>query len=130
MAISPDLNGVTIALTIDKQALPEQDFPDLDPEERTVNRLVQARSQQIFKVQMTVAPDTVFKGSELAFKVFIDGRQIDEPLVEAGVLGMGFAFTETSLGSYVSSTMVRKYQFTDISTATKPLHLFGFQVSP
>ena len=116
MAISTDLPGVSIALTINNQDLTEQDFPDLDPEERTVNRLVEAQSQQIFEVQVTVAPDTIFKGTELAFKVFVDGRQIDEPLVNVGVLGMGFPFTETSLGSYVSERMVRKYQFADIGT--------------
>ncbi|EME41124.1 hypothetical protein DOTSEDRAFT_27699 [Dothistroma septosporum NZE10] len=122
MAISSDLNGVTISLVIDNQELPEQDFPDPDSEERTVNRLVEAQSQQIFQVQMTVAPDTVFTGSELVSKVFVDGRQIDEPLVNIGVLGMGFPFTETSLGSYVSSTMVRKYQFADISTVEQQSH--------
>lgn len=47
---------------------------------------------------MKIVPYTIFKGTELALKAFIDGRQIDERLINVGVLSMGFPVTETSLG--------------------------------
>ncbi|KXT15335.1 hypothetical protein AC579_2821 [Pseudocercospora musae] len=110
MAISTDLPGVNVTITINDQALPEHILPDLDQVARTTDRLVEAQSNQVFEIQMHADPTTNFHGSQLAFKIFVDGRYIEKPLISQVPGG----WTEKSEGMHFSPGQVRKYQFMDL----------------
>ncbi|KXT02313.1 hypothetical protein AC578_191 [Pseudocercospora eumusae] len=110
MAISTDLPGVTVTITINNQALPEHILPDLDQVARTTDRLVEAQSNQVFEIQMHADPTTTFHGTQLSCKIFVDGRYIETPLISQIPGG----WMEKSEGLHVSPGQVRKYQFMDL----------------
>lgn len=114
MAISTDLPGVSITITIDDQALPEHILPDLDQVARTTDRLVEAQSNKVFEIQMHAGPTTTFQGSQLAFKIFVDGRYIETPLIPQVLSQIPGGCTEKSEGMHVSPGQVRKYHFMDL----------------
>ncbi|EME81407.1 uncharacterized protein MYCFIDRAFT_81464 [Pseudocercospora fijiensis CIRAD86] len=114
MAISTDLPGVTVTITINDQALPEHILPDLDQVARTTDRLVEAQSNQVFEIQMNADPSTTFHGSQLAFKIFVDGRYIETPLISQVLSVIPGGWTEKSEGMHVSPGQVRKYHFMDL----------------
>ncbi|KAF7197385.1 hypothetical protein HII31_01195 [Pseudocercospora fuligena] len=114
MAISTDLPGVSITITINDQALPEYILPDLDQVARTTDRLVEAQSNKVFEIQMHADPTTTFHGSQLAFKILVDGRYIETPLIPQVLSQIPGGCTEKSEGMHVSPGQVRKYHFMDV----------------
>ena len=83
MAIINDLPGVEVTVTVHDYDLQEYHDGDVEDEERTVTKYIQAQEGQLFEVRIKVPKGFTFEGDCLAFTIFVDGNWVVEPLVDA-----------------------------------------------
>ncbi|KAK3706739.1 hypothetical protein LTR37_012584 [Vermiconidia calcicola] len=77
MAIIDDLPGVRVEIMVDGNVLKEYEDHDLEEDERTITRYVEAVSGQVFAVAVTLPPDCQFKGDFIVFRIHTDGKRVD-----------------------------------------------------
>ena len=115
MAISKDLPGVAVIITTGGRDLREYSCIKLEPEDRTVDRLVAATTNQIFTIECTADENTKFHGSFLFFVIHVDGQEIDSQAVKKPSAHVKLA-TTSSLGLYDTVDTLRRYRFTSVET--------------
>ena len=115
MAISDDLPGIEVAITVDEADLKEYRDPDLDEDERTTTRYIEATSGQAFAIRIKVSRKFKFAGDTLAFRIRVDGRKVGYPLVSS--YRCRFASYElVERGCRVSETKTRRFEFSSLET--------------
>ncbi|KAM3420585.1 hypothetical protein BST61_g3847 [Cercospora zeina] len=111
MAIIKELPGVSISVRIQGQPLPEYRDDDIQDPERTVSYMIEAMANQIFEIHVRATPEASFAGSSLAAQFYVDGKYVDGVLIDASDLSARDGASAKSRGKYVSSNMLRRYQF-------------------
>lgn len=111
MAVIDELPGVSISIKIDGQALPEYRDDDIEDPERTISYMIEAMPNQIFEIHALASQQSAFAGSSLAVQFFVDGRYVDGALIDASDWSAKSGASARSRGKYVSSNMLRRYQF-------------------
>ena len=81
MAIIDILPGVQVEITVHGSALKEYADPDLEEEDRSVTRYVEAMSGQTFEIVFTVLPNFEFKGDCIGFIVVADGLRVSGRMI-------------------------------------------------
>lgn len=117
MAISDDLPGVEVAITVNGQDLREYIDPDLDEDDRTTTRYIEAASGQAFAIQTKVPKGFKFVANSLVFRMHIDGRWVSGPLVSKETCRFAAGHTIIE-GKRVSDTQLQKFQFGSLETGT------------
>ncbi|GIZ44174.1 hypothetical protein CKM354_000737800 [Cercospora kikuchii] len=75
MAINDVFPGIEVAVMVDGEPLQEYTETAFEPEEKTVTRYVEAKSNQTFAMRISVAEGTPMKGNCLTFYIHIDGKR-------------------------------------------------------
>lgn len=127
---------MTVTIVTGGRDLEEHTTADIMPTKRTFNCLVEASSDQIFKVQYRVRDPHVFEGSDLRFTVYVDGEETDGTLISKAEANSGTA-ARASRGLQVARDMMRRYKFTDVEivgyassslpSATASMAPFGYR---
>ena len=112
MAILKDLPGVTVTVVSDDAPLKEYEDREIEEEEGTVTRYIEAVSGKNFAIKIEVAKGTLFKGNSMAFECWVDGEEVDIPLVSKSREDR-VRFSE---GKMASKYSVQKYCFSAIET--------------
>lgn len=81
MAISDDVHGIEITITVDEQGLKEYVDRDLDEDERTTTRYIEAKSGATFGVRAKVSKNFAFLGTAITVQVYVDGERMDTLLI-------------------------------------------------
>jgi hypothetical protein len=89
---------------------------DLDEEESTVTRYVEAVAEEEFAIGFTLEPDFKYKCYSIAFRVYADGKLADAPIMRKKRNDR----TRTSYGAIEADWRVRKYRFAAIETGMLP----------
>lgn len=110
MAISDLLPGLTVSIQINGRELPEYRDEDIQDPERTTSYLIEAVADSIFEIHARANPQAIFAGSSLAIQFYVDGKYVDGTLIDAEDVSET-GDSAKSQGRYVSSDMLRKYQF-------------------
>ncbi|KAG9550739.1 hypothetical protein KCU71_g14049, partial [Aureobasidium melanogenum] len=82
MAVLDGLPGVEVTVIVDGEDLHEYWDADMEDEEDTVTKYIEAVDGAHFAVKIKVTEDATFKGDTLAFKIKVDGSMIRQPLIE------------------------------------------------
>ena len=115
MAIIDDLPGVVIEIIVKGTALKEYEDDELDEDERTVTRYIEAVSGQEFAVRIKRLPNCEFKGDCISFTITADGQDVDFPLLSK----TKGRHTHLSEGKEEAGGYERKYRFADLETGEK-----------
>ncbi|GIZ43308.1 hypothetical protein CKM354_000654000 [Cercospora kikuchii] len=111
MAVIDELPGVSISIQINGQALPEYRDDDIEDPERTISYMIEAMPNQIFEIHALASQQDSFAGSSLAVQFYVDGKYVDGALIDASDWSAKSGASARSRGKYVSSNMLRRYQF-------------------
>ncbi|PIA93241.1 hypothetical protein CB0940_04530 [Cercospora beticola] len=111
MAVIDELPGVSISIQINGQALPEYRDDDIEDPERTISYMIEAMPNQIFEIHALASQQSCFAGSSLAVQFYVDGKYVDGALIDASDWSAKSGASARSRGKYVSSNMLRRYQF-------------------
>lgn len=113
MAISDNVPGVKVTVAVDGTDLTEYRDEDLEEEEGTTTRFIEAKTGQTFEVRITVDRGFHFAGDTLACYVSLDGQWVHTPLI--GQDSCRFqSHCRTSSGALTGDGMLRKYQFAEL----------------
>ena len=83
MAINDIMPGVKVEVFVNGQALTEHTDKDLDNDERTITRYIEAISGEEFEIRVELDEEFKFKGNCLSWDVFADGQLLTEHTVRA-----------------------------------------------
>lgn len=112
MAINDILPGVTVEVTVNDLALREHQDHDLEEEDRTVTRYIEATSGQVFAIRLHLDPSFAFLSNCLVCEVSVDGGAVESPILREGK-----PRTRTSQGrTSECGKRVSKYRFTSLET--------------
>lgn len=115
MAISDDLPGFEVTISVNGEALKEYTDSTLQEEERTVTRYIEAVSGREFSVSLKAKKGTHFQGTCLACSLSVDGHWIQTPLLHKSDCRKA-DLSETVEGSRPGAGMVRRFCFSAIET--------------
>ena len=82
MAVLDTLPGVEVNIVVNKKPLKEYQDSDVEEEHRTVTRYVEAVSNQVFEIHMTIEKGFKFRGNCLTFKIYVDGNRVQYNAVD------------------------------------------------
>ncbi|KAH0364053.1 hypothetical protein KCU65_g6976, partial [Aureobasidium melanogenum] len=118
MAVLDGLPGVEVTVVVDGDDLHEHQDTDLQDEEDTITKYIEAVDGANFAVKIKVSKDATFKGDQLSFKVLVDGTRISRPLI--GPL-RGRVSTRVRMvhGIQVGDRHIRKLKFDALETVTE-----------
>lgn len=120
MAISDELPGVEVAVTVGGNDLKEYRDEDLEEEEGTTTRYIEAVSGQQFAIRMKVPRRFQFVADTLRFRTYIDGNYIGGVNVYAADCRHG-PHTITRTRCHVSAREARKLEFSGLETGKSSL---------
>ncbi len=112
MAISDDVPGLKINITVEGVALREHEDPHGTgtEDERTVTRYVEAGSWQVFAVSIELLPEFKYVGDCIGFEIYADGVLCDDPIIRASDASQ----THVNEGVPLSTGKVNKYTFAEL----------------
>lgn len=118
MAISDLLPGLDVSIKVNGQVLREYEGDDIEDEERTVTRYVEAVSGDTFEIELKVQQGFDFIGDALGFDIHIDGSEkLDGPLIRSKMCASG-EHTRVSQGCRVPGNKVKLYHFAALQTCS------------
>lgn len=115
MAIGKELPEVEVTVVVDGVALKEYHDHDLDEDDRTITRYIEAASGKNFEVHIKVDKGCNFIGDCLVFAIEVDGKMADTPIIRARRCARA-AYSYGSQGLMTSNTQCRKYTFASLET--------------
>ncbi|KAF2210148.1 hypothetical protein CERZMDRAFT_86456 [Cercospora zeae-maydis SCOH1-5] len=117
MAINDALPGIEIVITVDGEPLEEYIESASKQEPNTITRYVEAKSDQIFAIRITVAKGTPMKGDCLVFAIYVDGKLSDGSYVGSEEV-LSQSTTVIVAGRCLSSTTLQRFIFSSLELAT------------
>ncbi|KAK6396689.1 hypothetical protein LTR65_008587 [Meristemomyces frigidus] len=117
MAVTEELPEVEVAIFVDGVALREYEDTDIEEEDRTVTRYVEATSGKSFQIHLKVETSCKFFGDCLAFAIYIDGKKVGSPIVMEKKCEKD-AHTRVTKGMQVSADRNRSFVFTSLETVS------------
>ncbi|THW64471.1 hypothetical protein D6D19_09493 [Aureobasidium pullulans] len=122
MAILDSLPGVEITVVVDGEDLHEYQDTDMEDEEDTITKYVEAVTDATFAIKIKGSKRVTYKGDCLSFHVSVDGSSIEWPMIfsEATKVEDHIRIVE---GVYVRDGYLRKPKFNALETVTE--HGFG-----
>ncbi|PPJ59205.1 hypothetical protein CBER1_03034 [Cercospora berteroae] len=117
MAINDVFPGIEVAVMVDGEPLQEYTEAAFEPEEKTVTRYVEAKSNQNFTMRISVAEGTPMKGNCLTFYIHIDGKYAAGAIITSPSV-QSQSHTRTVEGRYSSSTTLQRFFFDSLDVAT------------
>jgi hypothetical protein len=115
MAVIDILPGVKVEVTVKGGALKEYEDPDIEEEERTVTRYIEAVSGQVFEISAIVLPNFKFKGNRISFQYFVDSTRIENISIKKNERDRN-AISE---GCDPGDGQIRKYRFATLETCRR-----------
>ena len=117
MAISEDLPGVEVAVTVGGNDLQEYRDDTIEEEDRTTTRYVEAKSGQEFAIRMKVKKRFGYAAGAdtLSFRITVDGDFIAHPLIDRATTRMQDASRKAE-GFQTPEGRLRKCKFTSLET--------------
>ncbi|KAL2032885.1 hypothetical protein VTO58DRAFT_106057 [Aureobasidium pullulans] len=122
MAILDSLPGVEITVVVDGEDLHEYQDADMEDEENTVTKYVEAVTGANFTIKIMVPKKFGFEGTCLSFHVLVDGAEAEHPLIQPRHVRRAPKVRSVE-GARVSNTHIRKFRFTELETVND--HGFG-----
>ncbi|THX83186.1 hypothetical protein D6D05_03603 [Aureobasidium pullulans] len=122
MAILDSLPGVEITVVVDGEDLHEYQDTDMEDEENTVTKYVEAVTGANFAIKFKGSRELEYKGEYLSLEVLVDGLCIDRPLIGRDRTRKG-SYTYLSEGLTVRAGYMRRLRFNTLETVTE--HGFG-----
>ncbi|THX60033.1 hypothetical protein D6D06_01596 [Aureobasidium pullulans] len=121
MAILHSLPGVEITVVVDGEDLHEYQDTDMEDEENTVTKYVEAVTGANFAIKACVSQQFKYEGDCLNIRVAVDGLFVSSPLIEPGDTSK----ISTSLvdGVIVGDENIRKLRFSELEIVNE--HGFG-----
>ncbi|KAH0159986.1 hypothetical protein KCU67_g6903, partial [Aureobasidium melanogenum] len=120
MAVLDGLPGVEVTVVVDGQDLHEYQDADMEDDEDTVTKYIEAVDNANFAIKIKVSEDVEFKGDCLSFDISVDGVHIDRPLVSGPISQEVLRVAD---GVRVGSEHIRKLKFNALEIVDK--HGFG-----
>lgn len=117
MAVSDEIPGLEVTITVNGKPLKEYEDTTLREEERTVTRYIEAVSGQEFKVCFKVRNGAHFAGNLLACKISMDGNFVVTPILRK-VSSRHGDHVRTIDGQEQAEGMMKKFFFSAIETGT------------
>ncbi|THX82003.1 hypothetical protein D6D04_03752 [Aureobasidium pullulans] len=122
MAILDSLPGIEITVVVDGEDLHEYQDTDMEDEENTVTKYVEAVTDANFAIKIKGSRELEYKGEYLSLKVLVDGLCIEKPLIGRERTRKG-SYTRLVEGLNVRAGYMRKLRFNTLETVTE--HGFG-----
>ncbi|KEQ87734.1 hypothetical protein M438DRAFT_342867 [Aureobasidium pullulans EXF-150] len=122
MAILDSLPGVKVTVVVDGEDLHEYQDTDMEDEENTVTKYVEAVTGANFAIKFKGSRELEYKGEYLSLEVLVDGLCIDRPLIGRERTRKG-SYTYLSEGLTVRAGYMRRLRFNTLETVTE--HGFG-----
>ncbi|THY50640.1 hypothetical protein D6C97_06964 [Aureobasidium pullulans] len=122
MAILDSLPGVEITVVVDGEDLHEYQDTDMEDEENTVTKYVEAVTDANFAIKIKGSQELEYKGDCLSLDVLVDGLRIERPLIGRERTRKG-SYTRLVEGLNVRAGYMRKLRFNTLETVTE--HGFG-----
>lgn len=110
MAISEDLRGVNVTITVRGNDLKEYRDAELEEDPRTTTRYIEAVSGQDFAVSIVAKDTVIFRDDALCFDVSVDGQLMSGHLI----LKNSLQYTVISEGRTGPDGQLRKYRFASL----------------
>lgn len=123
MAVLDGLPGVEITVVVDGKDLHEYQDADMEDDEDTVTKYIEAVDNANFAIKIKVAKGATFKGNRLSFKVLVDGARISRPLM-GPLRRQKPTHVHMVRGIQVGPRHIRKLKFDALETG-KSSHAFG-----
>ena len=115
MAILDSLPGVEITVVVDGEDLHEYQDTDMEDEENTVTKYVEAVTDANFAIKFKGSRELEYKGEYLSLEVLVDGLCIDTPLIGRERTRKG-SYTYLVEGIDVRAGYMRKLRFNTLET--------------
>ncbi|THZ08482.1 hypothetical protein D6C93_00503 [Aureobasidium pullulans] len=122
MAILDSLPGVGITVVVDGEDLHEYQDTDMEDEENTVTKYVEAVTDANFTIKIKGSQELEYKGDCLSLDVLVDGLRIQRPLIGREATRNG-GYTRLVEGLKVNAGYMRRLRFNTLETVTE--HGFG-----
>lgn len=87
MVVSESIPGIEVEVIVGGVALKEHQDHDLEEEDRTVTRFIEATPGEIFTVRINVLPNVRFESDHIACNIYADGTWVESPLLAARDIG-------------------------------------------
>lgn len=115
MAIAGALPGVSVAVVANGRVLREYEDFDIQDDDRSVTRYIEAASNWVFEVHFSVSRTTELLGDTLSFKVYVDGHLADDRIVcKEQIADRIFRYEMKSIGVEMPGAMFRNYRFSGL----------------
>ncbi|KAG9587462.1 hypothetical protein KCU77_g9196, partial [Aureobasidium melanogenum] len=122
MAVLDGLPGVEVAVVADGEDLHEYQDADMEDDEDTVTKYIEAVDNTNFAIKIKVTKDAKFKGRALSFRMSVDGSSVRNALVRS-TLVRARTHVRVVEGAQVKAQRMRKLKFNALETVTE--HGFG-----
>ncbi|KAK3722677.1 hypothetical protein LTR37_002248 [Vermiconidia calcicola] len=116
MAISEDLPGVEVEVTVGGKGLREHEDRDLEEEPRSTIRYIEAISGLTFAISTKLLPHFEFKGDCIMFSISVDGVWTASPVI-LRTHGKKDRSPVTE-GKWIASDRIAKYRFATLETVS------------
>ncbi|THY04794.1 hypothetical protein D6D02_07885 [Aureobasidium pullulans] len=117
MAILDSLPGVEITVVVDGEDLHEYQDTDMEDEENTVTKYVEAITDANFAIKIKGSQELEYKGDCLSLDVLVDGLRIQRPLIGREATRNG-GYTRLVEGLKVNAGYMRRLRFNTLETGT------------
>ncbi|TIA62545.1 hypothetical protein D6C77_02681 [Aureobasidium pullulans] len=117
MAILDSLPGVEITVVVDGEDLHEYQDTDMEDEENTVTKYVEAVTDANFAIKIKGSQELQYKGDCLSLDVLVDGLRIQRPLIGREATRNG-GYTRLVEGLKVNAGYMRRLRFNTLETGT------------
>ncbi|KAF2766413.1 hypothetical protein EJ03DRAFT_377022 [Teratosphaeria nubilosa] len=117
MAISPGMPGVEVTVVVDGAPLKEHVDAELEEEDRTVTRYIEATSGKKFEIQIAGRTGVRFFDDCIVIDVFVDGQLADNPLVRKREYKL-HGLRETVKGAAISARAMKEFSFSSLETVS------------
>lgn len=115
MAISDDLPGVKVDITVNNIPLKEYENGG-DEEERATTKYVESTTGQEFAISIELLPAFEFKGDCIGFRIEADGELLSKPAIARNSLRQYCVIK----GLLIDDDQVEKFKFSDIDISEVP----------
>lgn len=115
MAVLDSLPGVEVTVVVDGEDLHEYQDADMEDNEDTVTKYIEAVDGANFAIKIKATNNTVFKGHFLNFRTSLDGSSVCNPLIRR-VGRRARTHVRIVEGAQVRAQRMRKLKFDALET--------------
>lgn len=115
MAISEMLPGLEVVVVQNGTEMIEHTDNDVEDNERTTTRYIEAKSDQEFAIRIGVTARTDFTGDTLACHVYVDGKWAQAPILEKSRFRWD-NYVRYVRGVEVQNSLEKRFHFAGLET--------------